>query len=74
MSSKIEELLKVRDKSKDEQQEWWEKNYGADGGCCSCENCLEYMAFRLSNGKIAGKKPIEYIIDVLIKRLDDDSE
>ena len=32
------------------------------------------LAFRLSGGKIVGKKPIEYIIDALIKKLDDDSE
>ena len=35
---------------------------------------LADLAFRLSGGKIAGKKPIEYIIDALIKKLDDDSE
>lgn len=35
---------------------------------------LADLAFRLSNGKIAGKKPIEHIIDVLIKNLDSETE
>ena len=78
------ELLAVLDMSEDELQMIWlikkEVMVGAVLQCkgrgelpCPSESLTD-LAFRLSGGKIAGKKPIEYIIDALIKKLDDDSE
>lgn len=42
------------------------ENCGRFGACKPYTESLADLAFRLHNGTIAGKKPIEHIIDALI--------
>ena len=69
------DLLKVLDMSGEEQWKWLISNrrkygYRLFQDCLSGNSkrmALADLAFRLHQGKIAGKKPIEYIIEALIK-------
>ncbi|MCJ7482605.1 MAG: hypothetical protein MUO31_06535 [Thermodesulfovibrionales bacterium] len=64
-----EELLKVLDMSEDEQWNWLYENKHLPNMSLMANTTrgqiLADLAFRLSGGKIAGKKPIEYIIEAL---------
>jgi hypothetical protein len=66
------ELLAVLDMTEDEQEIWVKTNVCKTNNE-RCTYSLADLAFRLHQGKIAGKKPIEYIIEALIK-LDNDKE
>ena len=76
---KIQKLLAVLDLPEEEQQVWVWKNAlcyaGSDInsiklGRYTVESLAD-LAFRLNGGLIAGKQPIEWIIDALKKELAD---
>ncbi len=72
------DIEKLLDMSENEQWDRLEKNlplvwerklnafYCLYNGKEIC--CMADLAFRLHNGKIAGKKPIEHIVDALIAK------
>ena len=64
MNELQEKILAVLDMSEDEQFNWCITHIEE----CDIEGSLADLAFRLSGGKIAGKKPIEYIIDALLAK------
>ena len=76
-----QELLAVKELISEEQQikRLYELGYtdcfvkldcGRDGVKYECKTgSLADLAFKKNNGKIAGKKPIEHIIDVLAKEM-----
>ena len=67
MTEQQEKFIAVLDMSEEEQWDWVIGNpvvYTEGWDVTS----LADLAFRLSGGKIAGKKPIEYIIDALLAK------
>ena len=71
MSNKeVTKLLTVLDMSEEEQKSWCWVNIENEQYYTSRRRdiSLADLAFRLSGGKIASKKPIEYIIDALLAK------
>ena len=70
MTEKQEKILAVLDMSEDEQIGFIYKHKGISAYCAALAVNKRWgdLAFRLSGGKIAGKKPIEYIIDALLAK------
>ena len=77
----MNDLLKVLNMSEEEQFKWLCDKGITDGSLARSQVThkivtrwirIEFadLAFRLSGGKIADKKPIEYIVDALMKDLD----
>lgn len=68
---KIKDLLAVLDMPREEQQKWWEDNYGEKFGC---GNCLPDLAFRLRDEarkqdagefRYACEKVYDYVLPVI---------
>lgn len=76
----MKDLLKVLDMSEDEQESKlrnYAYNHREEGHWHNYMNghiSLADLAFRLSGGKIAGKTPIEHIINALIKDIEGQSK
>ena len=70
MNEQQEKILAVLDMSEDEQKSWCWVNIENEQYYTSRKRDINLadLAFRLSGGKIAGKKPIGYIIDALLAK------